>query len=111
MTDGALNAAIEALEGGIGSQHDGYQLYVSLQGETLLDHAGGMAQPGVAMTAESLMLWFSSTKPLTAVAIGQLWERGLLQLDDLVVTYLPTFRNGKETATIRHLLTHRGGFP
>src|SRR5438067_12935503 len=107
----ALREAVDLLEAGLGAQHDGYQLDVSLRGETLLDAAGGVAQPGVPMTTDSLMLWFSSTKPLTAVAIGQLWERGKLGLDDRVTKYLPAFGNGKEHATIRHLLTHRGGFP
>lgn len=110
-TASALRAAVALLESGLGAQHDGYQLYVSLRGETLLDAAGGEAQPGVAMTPDALMLWFSSTKPLTAVAIGQLWEQGKLALDDRVTDYLPAFGNGKERATIRHLLTHRGGFP
>lgn len=106
-----LQQAIDLLDAGLGKQHDGYQLYVSVHGETLLDHAGGEARPGVPMTPDSLMLWFSSTKPLTAVAIGQLWERGKLALDDRVTAFIPEFAGGKERATIRHLLTHRGGFP
>ena len=64
------------------------------------------------MTPDSLMVWYSMTKALTAVAIAQQWERGQLELDDPVVKYIPEFgQNGKEGVTIRHVLTHTGGFP
>lgn len=57
------------------------------------------------------MLWMSATKPVAAVAVAQLWERGLLDLDDPVAKYLPPFAaRGKEAVTIRHLLNHTGGF-
>src|SRR5262249_55794594 len=53
----------------------------------------------------------SSGKPITAVAIAQLWERGRLELDDVVSKHIPEFGvRGKEAITIRHLLTHTGGF-
>jgi CubicO group peptidase (beta-lactamase class C family) len=56
------------------------------------------------------MLWLSSTKPVAAVAIAQLWERGLLELDDPVARHLPEFAaRGKERITLRHLLTHTAG--
>jgi CubicO group peptidase (beta-lactamase class C family) len=106
-----LDDALAVLDAGLGRDHDGYQLYVSLHGETLLDAAGGDARPGVAMQTSTITLWFSSGKVVTAVAIAQLWEQGRLGLDDLVVSYLPGFANGKEGATIRHLLVHTGGFP
>ncbi len=57
------------------------------------------------------MLWLSAGKPLTAVAIMQQVERGTCRLDDPVSLHLPEFAaGGKETITIRHLLTHTGGF-
>jgi CubicO group peptidase (beta-lactamase class C family) len=63
------------------------------------------------MTAERLMLWLSSSKPIGAVALAQLWEAGKLELDDTVATHIPEFGvKGKEAITIRHLLTHTGGF-
>jgi len=56
------------------------------------------------------MLWMSSTKPVAAVAICQLWERGRLELDDPVARHIPEFaQGGKERVTVRHLLTHTGG--
>jgi len=91
--------------------HDGAQLFVARQGQPLLDAAIGEAQPGVPLRTDSVMLWFSSTKPLTAVAIAQQMERGKLKLDDRVQSFIPEFANGKEAATIRHVLTHTGGFP
>lgn len=91
--------------------HDGAQLFVARRGKPLLDVAIGEAQPGVPLCTDSVMLWFSATKPLTAVAIAQQVERGKLRLDDRVQDFIPEFANGKEDATIRHLLTHTGGFP
>lgn len=91
--------------------HNGAQLFVARKGQTLLDVAIGEIEPGEPLRTDSVMLWFSSTKPLTAVAIAQQMERGKLGLDDRVQIYIPEFTNGKEAATIRHVLTHTGGFP
>jgi CubicO group peptidase (beta-lactamase class C family) len=107
----SLQSAIARLDDGLAREHDGYQLYVSMNGEVVIDAAGGEAGPGVAMQPSTITMWFSSGKTVTAVAIAQLWEQGRLGLDDPVVRYLPAFANGKERATVRHLLTHTGGFP
>ena len=54
----------------------------------------------------------SITKPLTASCLYMLKERGKIAWDDLVSKHWSEFaQNGKETVTIRHILTHRGGFP
>ena len=108
---GTLSAAVDLLDRAIGADHDGYQLYSSRHGRTVIDVAGGTARSGVEMTPESITMWFSAGKPVTAVAVAQLWEQGRLGLDDRIVDHLPEFGNGKEAATIRHLLTHTGGFP
>ncbi len=90
--------------------HLGGQLYVSRDGEPIVDLAFGEARPGVPLRPDHRMLWMSSTKPVTAVAIAQLWERGKLGLDDPVARHLPAFAaQGKERITIRHLLTHTAG--
>lgn len=53
----------------------------------------------------------SVTKPITALAITQLHEVGLIaSLDDPLSQYLPDYPRGSEL-TIRHLLTHRSGIP
>ena len=91
--------------------HIGAQLYVSLRGEVIADAALGLARDGVPMRPDTLMLWLSAGKPISAVAIAQVWERGLLDLDDPVAKHIPEFAaNGKDIVTIRHILTHTGGF-
>ena len=90
--------------------HRGVQLFVARHGITVLDVALGEARPSVPLNVSSVMLWFSATKPLTSVAVAQQVERGLLGLDDPVKKYIPEFGNGKESCTVRHILTHTGGF-
>jgi CubicO group peptidase (beta-lactamase class C family) len=91
--------------------HLGAQLYVTLHGRNVVDLGIGESRPGEAMTEDAIMLWFSSVKPVAAVAIGQLWERGKLDLDDRIAKFIPEFgMKGKEPITLRHALTHTGGF-
>jgi CubicO group peptidase (beta-lactamase class C family) len=55
----------------------------------------------------------SITKTFTAIAVMQLWEDGLLDLDAPANDYLHTFRlvstKTMQPATVRHLLTHTAG--
>jgi CubicO group peptidase (beta-lactamase class C family) len=91
--------------------HTGCQLFVSLEGTVVADCGLGESSPGLPMTSDTVNLWLSAGKPLTAVAILQQWERGALKLDDRVSKFIPEFAvNGKDRVTIRHLLTHTGGF-
>lgn len=107
--------------------HAGAQVYVSVGGKTVVDAAFGQARlegpgsppggggaPGGAMRTDTLLLWLSAGKPVTAVAIGMLVERGKLGWDDAVVKHIPEFAPAehpeKAAVTIRHLLTHTGGF-
>ena len=58
----------------------------------------------------------SITKTFTAIAVMQLWERGLVDLDTPANDYLRAFRlvpakAGWRPATVRHLLTHTAGVP
>lgn len=92
--------------------HLGAQVCVRLDGRTVADLGLGESRPGVAMTADTLMTWYSSTKPLTSLCVGQCWERGKLQLDDPVAKHVPEFaQHGKDRITLRHVLTHTSGFP
>jgi CubicO group peptidase (beta-lactamase class C family) len=90
--------------------HLGAQIYVSRRGEVLLDEAFGKAREHVPMSHDSIMLWFSAGKPLTAVAIAQLVERGSITWQTRVGDVIPEFApNGKEMVTLWHLLTHTAG--
>jgi CubicO group peptidase (beta-lactamase class C family) len=91
--------------------HVGAQLFVAKGGRVVADWAVGSARPGGPMGTDTLMIWMSACKPVAAIAVAQLWERGLLALDDFVAGHIPEFgTKGKEAITVRHLLTHTAGF-
>jgi CubicO group peptidase (beta-lactamase class C family) len=62
-----------------------------------------------AARAETVYLWFSMTKIVTATAVVQLAERGALGLDDQVVRWVPAFPAGRGRVTVRHVLSHSAG--
>lgn len=54
----------------------------------------------------------SMTKPITSAASQILIDRGKLELDEPVASYLESFDNDKSRdITVRHVLTHRSGLP
>ncbi len=58
----------------------------------------------------------SITKTFTAIAVMQLWEQGLVDLDAPANDYLRAYKlipakSGFRPATVRHLLTHTAGIP
>jgi CubicO group peptidase (beta-lactamase class C family) len=67
---------------------------------------------GTAKGTEPVFLLASISKPITAAAVMSLVDAGQLSLDDTVVKFFPSFTgDGRETITIRNLLTHTGGLP
>lgn len=64
-----------------------------------------------AMTEDTIFDVASITKVLATVpALMVLYERGAVDLEGAVVTYLPEFKGGgKETVTVRQLCTHTSG--
>ena len=92
----------------------GAALAIYRRGQLVLDLAEGYAdtQRGERVGSDSLFPLFSGTKPFAAVALWQQIERGHLELDEPVATYWPAFgQNGKDRVLVRHILSHRGGFP
>lgn len=78
----------------------------------VIGHKGRVVFENAYGTAPATVFDMASmTKVLvTAPAVMQLYEQGRLGLDDPVAKYLPAFAaNGKETITIRQLLTHSSG--
>ncbi len=101
-------ARIEAVARGHLDQgwHTGAQVAVLRDGDLALDLRLGDAE------GDRWMLWFSVTKPVTAVATLILVERGLIGLDIPVAEVWPAFAaGGKAGCTVRHVLTHRAGIP
>jgi len=103
---------MSALTDGLGSLHPGAQLFAMLDGEVVVDLAIGDSRLDLhtPMSGETLTLFLSAGKPLTAAAIALLHDQGLLSFEDAVAKHIPEFGvNGKEQITIRHLLTHTAG--
>jgi CubicO group peptidase (beta-lactamase class C family) len=64
-------------------------------------------------TPETVYMWFSMTKIVTATAVMQLHDQGRLGLDDPVKEYIPNFPTAPDSTlvTLRHLLNHSSGLP
>lgn len=104
--------SFDVIESGIAArQQIGAQVYVSRRGRIVADAGLGESRPGIAMAPDTLMIWFSSTKPIAAIALGQLWDRREIDWDAPVARYIPEFGSeGKEAITLRHILTHTASF-
>ena len=66
------------------------------------------------VTEDTVFRVASISKTFTAIAVMQLWERGLVELDAPAGDYLRAYRlvpvrAGFRPATVRHLLTHTAG--
>jgi len=91
-----LDRATKVIESGIErGLHIGAQLYVSLDGKRIADLAFGLAREGVPMTPDTIMLWMSSTKPITALAIAQ---DGSAEKSRLRIESRNTFRSSAPAA-------------
>ena len=65
--------------------------------------------------ADTMFRIASMTKIITSVMLMRLVEEGILSLDGLVKDYVPELKLSRpealEQLTLKHLLTHTGGFP
>ena len=88
----------------------GSALAVLQDGEPVVDLCEGWRDPArtVAWDADTLVDVYSVGKPVIALALLILLERGLVALDDPVARHWPEFR---ADATLRHALTHTAGLP
>jgi CubicO group peptidase (beta-lactamase class C family) len=95
--------------------HHGAQLSVFKDGTEVVNVAGGTTGPSGGRTdPETPHLLFSCAKPLAAVCVHQLAERGAFDYDDPLRQYWPEFATpGTEKAdiTVRHVLSHQAGIP
>jgi CubicO group peptidase (beta-lactamase class C family) len=96
--------------------HDGTVVTHEAVGDALryADGAGTElpADERVAMRRDSIFDLASVSKLFTSIAVLQQVERGALDLDATVASYIPAFAaRGKDTVTVRQLLTHTSGLP
>ena len=104
--------------GGIGAA-------VAQDGHLIYNSSFSNEEIGINVSSRTLFRLASMTKPITAIAVLTLVERGLIGLDDPVGKYIPGFNrmnvgrmseNGleiigeaKRKITVRHLLSHSSG--
>lgn len=95
--------------------HHGAQLAVYVDGDLVVDFAGGITGPdGDATTSDTRHLIFSCTKPYAGVGLHQLIEQGEAAYDDPVLEHWPEFADAgsrKAEITIRQVLSHTAGIP
>lgn len=89
---------------------------VAVDGEEAWSEGLGYAdlENGVHCSPQTVMRIASISKSLSAVAVLQLWERGLLDLDTPVQSYVPefplkTYNGSAVEVTCRQLLSHQAG--
>ena len=105
----------------------GWQVLVTRRGKTVHSSVYGARDLEAGLPVEPDTLWriYSMTKPVTAVATMQLYEQGLLRLNDEVSRFLPEFADMRvlvggnadqpktvpatEPMRLWHLLTHTAG--
>jgi len=86
-----------------------------LSGDQVAVHVHGLANVATetAVHPDTVFQIGSNTKLWTATTVMKLVDEGRISLDESVTTYVPEFRLAHveaSTVTIRHLLTHTGGF-
>lgn len=90
----------------VGIIHDGHEFLAGF-GVTSVENP-------LPITADTLFQIGSTTKTVTGTIIMQLVEKGQIDLDEPLRTYLPELRltdkTAEATVTPRHLLTHMGGW-
>ena len=92
--------------------HSGGAVAIRVEGRTVLDLWGGIAdeRDGRIWESSTPSTIFSCTKGLVSILAAHLVSQGLLDYDEKVKTYWPEFAAaGKENTLISHLLSHRAG--
>ena len=81
-------------------------------GTVEIDHSAGTRDGISPWTSDTLVMTFSVAKPFAALAFLDAVADGLLGLEQPVTSVWPAFgRSGKESTTMRHLLSHQAGVP
>lgn len=87
---------------------------VYVRGEKVVDLWGGVADvdAGQAWEEDTVCGFYSTGKPIAALALLRMVDAGRIALDDPVAGVWPEFaQGGKGEITYRQVLTHRAGLP
>lgn len=108
-----INRMDEVVRASVAAEEFSGSVLVARDGEILLDRGYGLANRewSIPNDGDTKFRLGSVTKQFTAVAIMVLNERGLVDLDAPVKTYLPDAPAAWDAVTVRHLLSHTGGVP
>src|SRR5512132_1378633 len=116
MADIRLNARIDEIL----NRHPAVGLAMGVVRNGRLELFSGHGVADIAantpVTQDTVFRIGSITKTFTAIAVLQLWEQGLVDLDAPANDYLRAYRlipakAGHRPATVRQLLTHTAGLP
>lgn len=114
----ALADLPEVIERGLAAlQVPGVAVAVVADGEVVLSRGFGLrdVENELPVTPRTVFAIGSSTKAMTTTVLGSLVDDGLVDWDEPVRTYLPSFRLAEasvtERLTVRDLVTHRSGLP
>jgi CubicO group peptidase (beta-lactamase class C family) len=83
-----------------------------VHGQKVVDLWGGYrdARRQERWQEDTLVLVYSTSKGMAAIAVAVAQSRGLIDYDELVASYWPEFaQNGKAEITVRQLLSHQAG--
>ena len=108
QVQGAIDELVES-----GAER-GLQVAVYRDGKQVVDAVAGFADPetGCLVASDTPFYAYSVGKGATSAVAHVLVERGLFDYDTPVVELWPEFgAHGKESATVRHVLTHTVGVP
>jgi CubicO group peptidase (beta-lactamase class C family) len=103
-----LEAARDAFEA-LRAQGFSGAVAITQRGRILLEAGAGSASPTVPFSADTVIDMASLAKPITAMAVQKLMERGIVSLDDKLTKWYPDIPADKQAITIRQLLTHTSG--
>lgn len=86
---------------------------IAQNGNILISKGYGMAnyELDVPNTPQTKFRIASITKQFTAMAIMQLQEKNLLNVNDSIIKHIPDYPETGKEITIHHLLTHTSGIP
>jgi CubicO group peptidase (beta-lactamase class C family) len=111
LADSELSQSIDAVFADFRSDEPGCAVGVIRKGEFIHKTGYGLAnmEHGIPLTSQSVFRTGSVGKQFTAMAVAILAERGELDLDADVHTYLPDLIDYGHTVTIRQMLHHVAG--